>query len=211
MKKIGIVGWNTSDTTFGITKAYAEWLSQFGVVQILSPQLGIDETIDLLILPGGLDLAPQCIEDDTLPSFYTSNTDVMKQYFYDVNLSQYINKNIPIFGICLGMQQLSVHFGNSLKQHHAFEVSLPRTKLIDTLVYTEHMQDEFKPTIVSHAGKQIETVHKVNSIHHQGVFEIKEGYGKALAISKEYKNVEIAQFSTIIYGVQYHPRFWGSY
>jgi gamma-glutamyl-gamma-aminobutyrate hydrolase PuuD len=189
MKKIGIVGWNTSDTTFGITKAYAEWLSQFGVVQILSPQLGIDETIDLLILPGGLDLAPQCIEDDTLPSFYTSNTDVMKQYFYDVNLSQYINKNIPIFGICLGMQQLSVHFGNSLKQHHAFEVSL----------------------IVSHAGKQIETVHKVNSIHHQGVFEIKEGYGKALAISKEYKNVEIAQFSTIIYGVQYHPRFWGSY
>ena len=121
MKKIGIVGWNTGENSFGVTKAYAEWISQYGVMQILSPQEGIVEDLDLLILPGGLDLAPQ--KSNMLPSFHTTNTDVMKQFFFDVNLDQYIQAGIPIFGICLGFQQLCVKFGGTLVQDYSFNYS----------------------------------------------------------------------------------------
>ena len=81
MKKIiGIVGWNTGDNSFGVTKPYIDWLSNFGIVRILSPQNGIDDSIDLLVLPGGLDITPQSMNQ--VPGFFTSNTDVMKQYYY---------------------------------------------------------------------------------------------------------------------------------
>jgi len=196
MKKIGIVGWNTSDTTFGITKAYAEWLSQFGTIHIIAPQKGIVEELDLLVLPGGLDLAPQ--NSNILPSFYTTNTDVMKQYFFDVNLDQYINAGIPIFGICLGFQQLCVKFGGTLVQNYPFNYSSnSRGEKVDTLIFEQSMFNIIEKS-------SIPLKYEVNSLHHQGCFNLPNP-SSILAIEKVDGNIEIAQFSENIFGVQYHP------
>jgi putative glutamine amidotransferase len=199
MKKIGIVGWNTGDNSFGVTKPYIDWLSGFGIVQILSPQKGIVEDLDLLVLPGGLDIAPQSMNQ--VPGFFTSNTDVMKQYFYDNNLDQYIQNNTPIFGICLGFQQLCVKFGGTLMQNHPFDYSTKhRAEKVDTLVGTEEL---FKIVEKSSFTK---IKYEVNSLHHQGYFDNFEENGiEALAFDKTHNNVEIAKFSHNIYGVQYHP------
>ena len=86
MKKIGIVGWKTGENSFGVSVPYIHWLSNFGIVHILSPQKGIVEDLDLLVLPGGADIAPQSFGE--VPRLHTSNTDVMKQYFFDNNLDQ---------------------------------------------------------------------------------------------------------------------------
>ena len=104
-KTILIVGWKTGENSFGATVPYLDWLSQFGNVRILMPTDNEVIKGDLLVLPGGMDLAPQRFGQ--APSFHTGNTDVMKQYFYDVMLEQYIEAGIPIFGICLGMKQLA--------------------------------------------------------------------------------------------------------
>lgn len=201
MKKIGVVGWNTGENSFGVTKPYIDWLSQFGIVQILSPQKGIDNTIDLLVLPGGLDIAPQSMNQ--VPGFFTSNTDVMKQYFYDNNLEQYLIANIPIFGICLGFQQLCVKFGATLVQNYSFEYSSKnRFEKVDEL--------EASPKLFSlveeQSFKKLKE-YKVNSLHHQGCFlESLEGTSiEVLAIEKTFKNIEIAKFDENVYGVQYHP------
>lgn len=193
-KRIGIVGWNTSDNSFGVTKPYIEWLSNFGTVEILSPQPGIVEGLDLLVLPGGLDLAPQ--EMGVLPSFYTSNTDVMKQYFYDVNLKQYLENITPIFGICLGFQQLGAYFGGRLTQNYPFEYSdKHRGELVDTLTFESFefpIQNKIKPKPF-----------KVNSLHHQGFFSLPTGI-EIIAKSQD-ENIEAAKFGNYIYGVQWHP------
>lgn len=199
MKKIGIVGWNTGDNSFGVTKPYIDWLSRFGIVQILSPQKGMVEDLDLLVLPGGLDIAPQSMNQ--VPGFFTSNTDVMKQYFYDNNLDQYIQNNTPIFGICLGFQQLCVKFGGALMQNYPFDYSTKhRAEKVDTLVGTEEL---FK---IIEKSSFTKTKYEVNSLHHQGYFDNFEENGiEVLAFDKTHKNVEIAKFSHNIYGVQYHP------
>lgn len=199
MKKIGIVGWNTGENSFGVTKPYIDWLSRFGLVQILSPQKGIEKDLDLLVLPGGLDIAPQSM--DQVPGFFTSNPDVMKQYFYDNNLDLYIENNTPIFGICLGFQQLCVKFGGSLNQNHPFEYSSKhRAERVDTLIGTDEL---FK---IIEKASFTKTKYEVNSLHHQGCFDNFEGTDvEVLAFEKKYKNVEIAKFSHNIYGVQYHP------
>lgn len=206
MKKIGIVGWNTGENSFGVTKPYIDWLSRFGLVQILSPQQGVDNTIDLLVLPGGLDIAPQSMGQ--VPGFFTSNTDVMKQYFYDNNLNQYLEKGTPIFGICLGFQQLCVKFGAQLKQNYGFAYSNKgRFEKVDTL--------EAKPglfEIVDETSFKRIKKYDVNSLHHQGCFSkdsedvFIEGTSiEILAIDNTFKNVEIAKFNDNVYGVQYHP------
>jgi len=187
MKKIGIVGWNTGENSFGSTKPYLEWLAQHGEVIILTPQKGIVEELDLLILPGGLDMSPSLAGN--VPSYYNSNIDVMKQYFYDVNLPQYIHSNIPVFGICLGFQQLCVMFGGTLVQNYPFNYSTKnRSEFVDKLTFVEGYSQ----------GK-----YEVNSLHHQGCFDL----GQNMVIAREHQdgNVEIAKFTENIYGVQFHP------
>ena len=200
MKKIGIVGWKTGENSFGVTIPYIEWLSRFGLVQILSPQKSVDDTIDLLVLPGGLDIAPQSMNQ--VPGFFTSNTDVMKQYFYDNNLDLYLEKGTPIFGICLGFQQLCVKFGGQLNQNFGFNYSnKSRLECVDTLEATNEL---FK--IVSQESFK-KNKYQVNSLHHQGCFlsGIENTNIEPLAIEKDFKNIEIAKFADNVYGVQYHP------
>ena len=162
MKKIGIVGWKTGENSFGVSVPYINWLSNFGIVHILSPQKGIVEDLDLLVLPGGADIAPQSFGE--VPGFHTSNTDVMKQYFFDNNLDKYLANNTPIFGICLGFQQLCVKFGGKLEQHYPFDYSSKgRHDKVDTLAFEQQMYD-----IVLKSS--IPVKYEVNSLHHQGCF-----------------------------------------
>ena len=202
MKKIGIVGWKTGENSFGVTTPYIEWLSKFGIVQILSPQQGVDDTIDLLVLPGGLDIAPQAMNQ--VPGFLTSNTDVMKQYFYDNNLDQYLEKGTPIFGICLGFQQLCVKFGGQLVQNYGFNYSnKSRFEKVDKLKALPELFNLVDETKFKENFKKYE----VNSLHHQGCFlaGIEGTSIEALAIEEGFGNIEIAKFSNNVYGVQYHP------
>lgn len=196
MKKIGIVGWKTGDNSFGVTVPYIDWLSNFGTVHILSPQKGIVEDLDLLVLPGGADIAPQSFGE--VPGFHTSNTDVIKQYFFDNNLDQYLKNNTPIFGICLGFQQLCVKFGGKLEQHYPFNYSSKgRHDKVDTLAFEQQMYD-----IVLKSS--IPTKYEVNSLHHQGCFSLPNPFN-VLAREKVDGNIEIARFAENVYGVQYHP------
>lgn len=190
MKKIGIPAWSLGENSFGVTKPYLNWLSQFGEIHMLMPSTTIREDLDLVILPGGADLAPQSYGE--APGLFTGNTDVYKQYFFDVNLPQYIAAGTPIFGICLGFQQLCAHFGGKLIQDFPYDYSSKhRGELVDTL--------NFETRYANNANKP----YKVNSLHHQGCNELPEGC-EVIARSQD-KNIEIAKFAENIYGMQYHP------
>lgn len=200
MKKIGIVGWNQGENSFGASKSYLTWLNQFGDVEILTPKKGIVNDLDLLILPGGADLAPQSY--GSVPGYYTSNTDVMKQYFYDNNLDQYIEAGIPIFGICLGFQQLCAKFGGSLNQHANYPYSNKfRGELVEEMRFNpkssanEFLTNKLLPTK--------DEQYLINSIHHQGCHSLPSNV-EILGIS-EVGNIEAVRFTENIFGTQYHP------
>ena len=139
-----------------------------------------------------------------VPGFFTSNTDVMKQYFYDNNLEQYLEKGTPIFGICLGFQQLCVKFGAQLKQNYGFAYSnKSRFEKVDNL----EAQSGLFELVDEIEFKKVFKKYEVNSLHHQGCFlnGIENTTIEPLAIEKDFKNIEIAKFSDNVYGVQYHP------
>jgi putative glutamine amidotransferase len=196
-KKILIPGWAVGDNSWGVTKPYLHYFSKFGQVDILSPRKDI-VNCDLLVLPGGLDVSP--FNYDGVPGFMTSNTDVYKQYFMDRNLIEYVMEGIPIFGICLGMQQLAVKFGYPMEQHVNLYYSNPRTETKEELVVSPRLVDSM----------HIKGL-KVNSLHHQVVDSasiLTENHKDfiSIAISKTYGNIEaMAHKNFQIAGVQWHP------
>ena len=202
MKKIGIVGYCSEDgSVFGAGSNYLEMISRFGKPYIIFPD---DEfvAIDLLVLPGGLDIAPQSF--GTVPTFRTTNQDVFKQFFFEKRLSWYIDANIPIFGICLGFQMLAVYFGSKLEQHlWRHPQSSGRCMAAHTV--------ELLPEAARYATQPFE----VNSHHHQGVFL--HGFSaelEPLATAKNHHGSDQLLVEAFrhrqkpIMAVQWHPEEW---
>lgn len=58
-KIIGIPGWVIEGKYFGVGVSYANFISQFGRMRVLTPEDTVNPPkLDLLILPGGADINP---------------------------------------------------------------------------------------------------------------------------------------------------------
>lgn len=205
-KIIGIPGYkNSNGESFGAGISHLSFLSTFGNVRIIMPwEEKVD--VDLLYLPGGLDLSPSKYGE--VPHFRSSNHDVFKEFFLENRLQNYVG-NTPIFGVCLGMQSLAVYFGSILTQDFIYhEQSKSRWETAHKIYGTWSDRDG--------TVHKKQNVFEVNSHHHQGVTI--EGLNKDLLqplyvsenedrhISGENFIVEAFSHKEYpIVGVQWHP------
>jgi putative glutamine amidotransferase len=189
-KIIGIPGWALkADEHFGVTIPYLQWASMCGTVRIIMP--GEIPEVDLLILPGGLDVSPT--RYGQVPGFYTSNQNVFLESFDQSALPEYILRKTPIFGICRGLQTLVVAFGGTLHQDIAHPTS---TSTADVEVHKVfHPGQDLKKT-----GKEL---FKVGSWHHQSAARVVDFMIELVAednIVEAVSHVELP-----ISAVQWHP------
>lgn len=213
MKRIGIPGY-TSDTSFGVGKTYLNFASQFGVPRIIMPDEELAD-VDMLLLTGGLDVNPPSYGQ--VPSFYTSHTDVFKQYFFDRKLDLYIQSGMPILGICLGAQQLNVKFGGTLTQHIIEPMGHPQSSDRREAAHTVHqVATEF---IYDHPELQTSKKFDVNSHHHQGIVARRDKNGNIISsdLSGSLIPLQMSSDGVIeafihnkmkIAGIQWHPEEW---
>lgn len=194
---IGIPGWKIGDNSFGCGVNHLDYISKFGNPRILFAQDDNAE-IDMLYLPGGPDVNPASYGH--IPGFFTSNQDVFRQYFFDNNLPKYIEKGIPIFGVCLGFQMLNVQFGGTLTQEMRYHAQSKGRWEAAHRVYIP--------------GNGKKDSFEVNSHHHQAVLHTDlstELTALAYAPNEEDKTngiVEAFIHKTLpIAGVQWHPKF----
>lgn len=158
-----IPAWSLGDNSFGVQKTYLEYFAKFGQVEIATPNEDIREDIDLVVLPGGQDV--QSTHYNAVPGFMNSLSDPYKDYFFKNNLPKYIEAGIPVFGICLGFQQLAIHFGIPLIQnitpYHGYSSDGDK-EVNKCAVDAKYMNEN-----ISSAWVYLTTT--VNSFHHQGV------------------------------------------
>lgn len=200
-KKIGIVSWATGPNSFGVTTPYLEWLDTFGKVRILDFAEDFDGSIDLLVIPGGPDV--DSTRYNQKPHRRTGKPCPYREYFDEFVLPIYIENNVPIFGVCRGLQAINVAFGGTLNQHKPHETSDPnkRWEIVHSVVYKI-----LEPTNL------VEYTAGVNSIHHQVVDKLGEGL-KSIARYKPLKSkkTELGDVEAILHeslpiaGVQFHP------
>ena len=206
MKKIGIVG-GIHDKIFGIKLPYASFFEQYGVIEIIGSAIEV-RNIDLLVLPGGLDILS--IKYNHSPNYFNTRSEPFLEWFDTKVLSLYIEAQIPIIGICRGFHTLNTFFNGSLTQHlldHETSSSYDRTDLAHSIHILKEFEEKNKDiTLISD---------KVNSFHHQGVTLddlssslIPVAIKSIKTKTNEIKSDEVEIFTNqdkTIWGLQYHP------
>lgn len=205
-KVIGIPGYKKDDAFFGVGATYMAFADTFANVRIIMPW---EEkvAVDLLILPGGLDVNPMSYGQ--IPGYRTFNQDVFKDFFFKERLGNYIG-NTKVLGICLGMQMLNVHLGGTLHQDLMFHDQSSERWTTAHKVY----EDKDFPTNDKVPTKDTKGL-SVNSHHHQCVFET----GLAPGLTANYFSYNYDNYlnnggrivesffnrELMTWGVQWHP------
>lgn len=172
IKKIGIVGHFTGSNSFGITKPYLYFWSNFGEVSIISPLEKHVRDLDLLVLPGGPDVDVfRYLEADDDIHLAVGQPCMQRERFDKMLLPKYIEANTPIYGTCRGMQSLAVHFKGKLNQHMSHETNgEDRSKLVHGIKFENtNVVPGLNEFVKSIGNKKYE----INSIHHQTVSDDK--------------------------------------
>lgn len=158
-------------------------------------------TLDGLLLSGGRDIDPRMYGEVLIPGI---GVDVdATRYEVEVPLARTaLEEDMPVLGICGGMQCLNVASGGSLHQ----DLSLIRVdpashKVSGEMVY--HIVRVVSASLLAHVvnGEDLQ----VNSSHHQAVK--RPGKGAAVTASAADGVIETIEFpaSRFAIGVEWHP------
>ncbi len=161
------------------------------------------DRIDGLLLSGGADINPILVGEDPVPALHGINTE---RDLFELTLTRLAyNRQIPMLGICRGIQVLAAALGGTIMQDIA--TSLPHTQLI------KHSQDADRATathfVEAVEGSRIaELLGKrfaVNSFHHQAVGQCGPRFRiTAQSADGVIEAIESTEIKSII-GVQWHP------
>lgn len=161
------------------------------------------DRIDGLLLSGGADINPILVGEDPVPALHGINTE---RDLFELTLTRLAyNRQIPMLGICRGIQVLAAALGGTIMQDIA--TSLPHTQLI------KHSQDADRATathfVEAVEGSRIaELLGKrfaVNSFHHQAVGQCGPRFRiTAQSADGVIEAIESTEMKSII-GMQWHP------
>ena len=189
---------------------YIRTLSRAGLGSVLATPAHeaaeIEALIDVssgLVLTGGEDVEPGRYGEEPIPDLYDVNPvrDAMEWRAVEAALE----KGIPIFGICRGMQLLNVYFGGTLYQD--LPTQYDRTLgHYQSAPWGEHHHEVRcqEGTRLHDALAECEPI-RINSFHHQAVKELAPTLRcTARAEDGLIEGVESTEHDWVV-GVQWHP------
>ncbi len=157
-----------------------------------------------IVISGGQDVNPSLYGEPTCPTCGPNNTTRDRMDMTLIRLAHL--HDIPMLGICRGMQMMNVFYGGTLIQDIPTEVSTevqhrtppPYDKPAHSVTIDE---DSLLYRII---GK---TSIDVNSYHHQGVKRLATGLTAVAHSSDGLIEAAEHQGKTFMLGVQWHPEF----
>jgi len=211
MPLIGITSRTISRTSaeFVVGQNYTDAILRAGGAPVLLPGIAdkaycekILSAIDGLIISGGDDMDPAFYGEEPHPKL--GLVDVQKGNFEFMLTRMALRKNIPILGICGGIQMLNVAAGGTLYQ------DIPS----QTGSGIKHSQ-ELTKSVPSHyvAIEKNTRLHKilgmvklrVNSTHHQAVKDLAKDFVVAARAADGIVEAIEMQVKRFVIGVQWHP------
>ena len=224
---IGITG-NYEDFTCKLGKGYYQSVIRAGGVPLIIPPssdtavlMNTLDHIDALILSGGGDINPLYCGEEPIPQLHGINSERDLPELLITRLAY--NRQMPMLGICRGIQTLAVALGGKVCQDIGSEKLKVKSEEVATAVKHSQDADRSEPThsIVIEKGSTLYNIYKeymlppstggagegllVNSFHHQAVSEAGERF-RVVAKAKDgiIEAIESSEFKSIL-GVQWHP------
>lgn len=195
---------NNEEGRYFLNEPYVEAIVKSGGIPLCIP-IDFDEiieTIDGLMLTGGYDVDPKFFGQKPHPKLgvVTEKRDVVEMQL----VQKCLEKNIPILGICRGLQLLNVYFGGTLYQDidDQFKTNICHKQTEERTKATHEVKIKKESHLFSIVGKES---FLVNSLHHQGIQQV----GKSLkAVAKAtdgiIEGIELENYPFCI-AVQWHP------
>jgi putative glutamine amidotransferase len=191
-----------------VADSYVSSVQRTGAIAVLLPvdvraPLELLDVIDGLLLIGGADIDPSSYGAERHPDLESTYRD--RDGFELALLHGALERDMPVFGICRGMQLLNVALGGTLVQHlPEVEGANPHRRAIGTFEGTEHTIALEPGSLTAEAAG--EEVHIARCHHHQAVDELGEGLvvtGRA-DVDGVIEAIEVEDAHWAL-GVQWHP------
>lgn len=217
---IGITA-NYADGNASLADRYYKQVVRAGGVPVLMPPVSDEsviintlDRIDGLLLSGGGDFNPLWDGEEPLPQLHSINRERDLTELLTVRLA--FNRQLPILGICRGIQTLTLALGGHIRQ------DIDATEEDPTIARVKHSQDadQQEPThsVSINDGSLLAAIYPrneyggkifVNSFHHQAVLTP----GDHLRVSARSTDdvveaVESTEHKPIL-AVQWHPEWLG--
>ena len=194
-----------SNIISGTSKNYIRAIKKFkGIPRILSPGVPDSEYAGIhgLLLTGGGDIHPDNFDQEWHPSLKYVNE--ARDELELPLCREKIEANIPVFGICRGIQVMSVAMGGSLYQDVPSQITDPLTHPAKGPEQDSQHEIEIEPNrrLSKIVGKNKD---EVNSAHHQAVDEIGEGFVVTARSADGVIEAIENPSKKFVLGVQYHP------
>ena len=211
---IGITG-NFNEGQLKLLPGYFRSIEAAGGTPVVIPPrrkpdvslISLIDRIDGLLLSGGADINPILMGEDPVPALHGINNE---RDAFELALTRLAyNRQVPMLGICRGIQVLAAALGGTVIQDIA--TAMPHSTLV------KHSQDADRGVAThfvtaeadSVVGQLLGTRFAVNSFHHQAVGEPGPHFRvTARSADGVVEAIENTDMKSII-GVQWHPEcFW---
>lgn len=216
--RIGVTTRLETDTNrFYLGKDYTEALVGTGAVPVMIPLIPESKylselvaDLDGILLPGSdTDVDPHRFGEEPHPAIkrildVKDETDLLI-------LTEAQKRNLPVLGICFGMQVMNVFRGGSLYQDISSQIenSIKHEQGIP-LARNSHHIEIVNGSLMSSIAEENKI--KVNSHHHQSIKVLgKNLFASSHAIDGVIESIESDKNDEFFFGVQWHPELsWSS-
>jgi len=209
---IGITG-NYNELTCKLGEGYYKQVVAAGGVPMIIPPVS-DKTvladtldrIDALLLSGGADINPLYCGEEPVPGLGGINSERDLPELLITRMAY--NRQLPILGICRGIQTLAVALDGKVDQDIKL-TNVKHSQDADRSEPTHSVSIEKDSTLYNiYSGSQTSTLY-VNSFHHQAVSDAGPRFRVvARAADNVIEAIESSEFKSIL-GVQWHPECLG--
>ena len=206
---IGLTG-NFQDGNCMLAEGYYQSILKAGGTPFIIPcydntdaLINTLEKLDGILLTGGADINPLFFGEEPVKELHGINPRRDRQELLLTRLAA--DRQIPILGICRGIQTMNAAFGGPLYQDIHSQMEGTRIKHSQELdrSYASHTVTIEKDTLLHNLFKT-DTI-AVNSFHHQAVKEAAPGFRVcARATDGVIEAMESTEYKSML-GVQWHP------
>lgn len=203
--------WDKDKESYWMLPGYMKMLEECGALPLMLPLTDEEALLDQclkmcdgIVLTGGQDVSPTMYGAETSPQCgeICEKRDTMDQRL----LISAIGMDIPVLGICRGLQLINAALGGTLYQDLPSEYQTE----INHVMKPPYHRGVHKVSIIEHTPLATLTDHSeiwVNSYHHQAIKELASSL-RPMAISEDGL-IEAAYMpgKRFIIGVQWHPEY----
>jgi putative glutamine amidotransferase len=161
------------------------------------------DAIDGLVLAGGADIDPASYGQQARPETVGS---VPERDAFEIALVRAaIERDMPVLGICRGMQLINVALGGTLHQHLPEHLGHhEHLRSFGSFVDSDHEVDLTGGSLAERAARELR--HVTKSHHHQGIDRVGEGLVvSGVAVMDGLSEAIELPGRRFVLGVQWHP------